>query len=199
MWTYISQSEMELYHHGILGMRWGRKNGPPYPLGAGDHSASEKKAGWRKSLDGGSGSGGTSSRKVRRMAKKDAKRYADAKMYYGEGAGTRRKLLNAELDRKKKDPEYKKAFDEYVENANYALSAKKAVRERKTRDGAAKAKRILKRYGIPAAGFAGGLYYVTHKSQIDSMVVGAMDSAVKKAGMTYQRYKTNQFIKRATR
>ena len=40
----------ELYHHGILGQRWGKKNGPPYPLGASDHSASEKKAGWRKSL-----------------------------------------------------------------------------------------------------------------------------------------------------
>lgn len=27
------------------------KNGPPYPLDDSDHSASEKKAGWRKSLD----------------------------------------------------------------------------------------------------------------------------------------------------
>lgn len=41
-----------LAHHGILGMKWGRKNGPPYPLGASDHSATEKKAGWRKSLNG---------------------------------------------------------------------------------------------------------------------------------------------------
>ena len=40
----------ELCHHGILGQRWGRRNGPPYPLDAGDHSASEKKAGWKKSL-----------------------------------------------------------------------------------------------------------------------------------------------------
>ena len=44
-----------LAHHGILGMKWGHQNGPPYPLGAGDHSASEKKAGWRQSLSGGSG------------------------------------------------------------------------------------------------------------------------------------------------
>lgn len=40
----------ELYHHGILGQKWGRKNGPPYPLGVKAHSTSEKKAGWRKSL-----------------------------------------------------------------------------------------------------------------------------------------------------
>ena len=40
-----------LSHHGILGQKWGKKNGPPYPLGSSDHSASEKKAGWRKSLN----------------------------------------------------------------------------------------------------------------------------------------------------
>lgn len=40
----------ELQHHGIKGMKWGKRNGPPYPLGESDHSASEKKAGWKKSL-----------------------------------------------------------------------------------------------------------------------------------------------------
>lgn len=40
----------ELEHSGILGMRWGHRNGPPYPLKPSQHSASEKKAGWRKSL-----------------------------------------------------------------------------------------------------------------------------------------------------
>lgn len=42
-----------LAHHGILGQKWGHKNGPPYPLDAGDHSSSEKKAGYKKSIGGG--------------------------------------------------------------------------------------------------------------------------------------------------
>lgn len=50
-----------LQHHGILGQKWGKSNGPPYPLGASDHSASEKKAGWRQSLS------------TKRAEKKDAK------------------------------------------------------------------------------------------------------------------------------
>lgn len=41
-----------LSHHGILGQKWGKMNGPPYPLGAGDHSSAEKKAGWKRSLSG---------------------------------------------------------------------------------------------------------------------------------------------------
>lgn len=41
-----------LAHHGILGQKHGVQNGPPYPLDADKHSASEKKAGWRKSLAG---------------------------------------------------------------------------------------------------------------------------------------------------
>lgn len=43
--------ESYLEHHGILGQKHGVKNGPPYPLKPSAHSASERKAGWRQSLD----------------------------------------------------------------------------------------------------------------------------------------------------
>lgn len=41
----------ELYHHGILGQKWGHRYGPPYPLSGSKHSALEKKKGWKKSIN----------------------------------------------------------------------------------------------------------------------------------------------------
>lgn len=39
-----------LQHHGVLGQKWGERNGPPYPLKANQHSTAENKAGWQKSI-----------------------------------------------------------------------------------------------------------------------------------------------------
>ena len=36
-------SDNYLAHHGILGQKWGQRNGPPYPLDANAHSAAEKR------------------------------------------------------------------------------------------------------------------------------------------------------------
>lgn len=42
MYYVMNQSYIE--HHGIRGQRWGKRNGPPYPLSGGDYSQSEVKA-----------------------------------------------------------------------------------------------------------------------------------------------------------
>lgn len=96
-----------LAHFGVKGMRWGvRKNNLP------GVSAS-----------------------TNREAKKDAGEFARAKMFYGEGAGTRRKLIKATVESKaKKDPKYKEAFDHHLNSQDLGKHASKARGERKRKD-----------------------------------------------------------------
>lgn len=47
----ITRDPNYLEHHGIFGQKWGKKNGPPYPLDYEDHSASEKKKNPKTRLD----------------------------------------------------------------------------------------------------------------------------------------------------
>ena len=96
-----------LEHFGIKGMKWGvRKD---------DYSGA--------------------TRKTNREAKKDASEYARAKMFYGEGAGNRRKLIKATVDAKAKhDPAYKQAFDHHLERQAMDRHAEKARSERKRKD-----------------------------------------------------------------
>lgn len=59
-----------LAHHQILGAKWGKKNGPPYPLGSGDHSAAEKKAASAAGVKVGKDSGKGSIENVKTKPKK---------------------------------------------------------------------------------------------------------------------------------
>ena len=101
--------ELELYHHGIAGQKWGKKNGPPYPLAASAHSASEKKAGWKGSIYK-----GKSTHFSRKVEKYIAKK--------GDGKNTRRaqKALNLIERQKAKDTYELRKAKEKGDNAKAA-------------------------------------------------------------------------------
>ena len=147
----------ELAHFGVQGMRWGVRK---------DRDSKEV------------------SRSTVRMVDKDVKRYSDAKMFYGEGAGTRRKLLKAELDKKKKDiPGYEKLFNEKVQNVDYAKSASKAKRERTRKDTAYRTRVSVKQFvgvtGSLTVAAASYLYY-QNKDLVDSFVKNQVNKVINK-------------------
>jgi len=51
MTEYIRIYDDYLFHHGILGMKWGKRNGPPYPLTYKQHSIEEKRKNPKSRLD----------------------------------------------------------------------------------------------------------------------------------------------------
>lgn len=144
-----------LEHFGVKGMKWGvRKTDVPGV-----------------------------SRKVSRDAAKDAREFARAKMFYGESAGTRRKLIRATVDSKSKNPEYKKAFDHHLDNQDMSKHAGKARGERRRRDAkntTAKTARgishMIRGNTRYASALAAGLFAigtVVHKSGIDKAIFNA--------------------------
>lgn len=73
--------------------------------------------------------------KIDKMAAKDARRWAYAEMFYGEGAGTMRKLLNAEItDKVIRIPGYNEKFNEAYQRVNFGDIALKAAKDRKRMD-----------------------------------------------------------------
>lgn len=149
----------ELMHYGVLGMKWGVRK---------DNSDNSDKI----------------SRHTQRLVKKDIRRYADAKMFYGQGAGTRRKLLKAELENKRtKIPGYAKAFDAQVKDANYAKSAVKAKRERTRKDTAYRARVSTKQFfgvtGSLTVTAASALYFA-NKQAVDAFVMARVKDVVTK-------------------
>lgn len=128
----ISDEEVDdfLEHFGVKGMHWGVRKTP-----------------------------GVSNR-VNKMAAKDAKEHARAKLFFGEGAGTRRKLIKAKVEHNRKFvPGYGKAFDAHLSTQDLSQHSTKAVKERhsidrkdrnKKRAGAV-ARRLTGEWGTQAA------------------------------------------------
>lgn len=70
-----------------------------------------------------------------RAARRDAEEYMKAKMYYGKGAGNRRKAIKNKVMAKKTDPEYAKAFDIAYSKLDPAKYASGVTKERRINDG----------------------------------------------------------------
>jgi len=155
--------ESELLHYGVMGMRWGRRSGSSQ-----------------------------TSRKTDREARKDAKEFARAKMFYGEGAGTRRKLIKANVEGKaKRDPAYKSAFEKHLNSQDMSTHAQKARAERhrknvknstaKTARGVSHMLRGNSQYASAAAAtLVGGAFFV-HKHGIDKIVLNSAKKTLKTA------------------
>lgn len=120
------QNQSYISHHGILGMKWGKRNGPPYPLGVGDHSASEKKAGWTDSLKK------ESQKKIAESVKGDVKLRNKKRFVWGDefrqGTASQNKLHYSrysaiDQDKLKNNPHIQKAYKDLESSREDMLNA----------------------------------------------------------------------------
>lgn len=167
MTTYSGQQfaspEEALAHFGVKGMHWGVRKG--------DHPGA--------------------SRKTNKQAANDAAEYARAKMFYGEGAGTRRKLIKATVEAKaKKDPTYKAAFEHHLAKQDLGQHASKARSERRRKDATKATTKTVKgahrsltgqmgNVTLAAALLAGG-YTVARKNGADEYIRNVAKDSYKK-------------------
>lgn len=131
----------------------------------------------------------STARTIKNEARKDAFEYARAQMYYGTGAGTRRRLIGASVDHKSMTmPGYQKAFIDALAGQNMDDHAKKAQKERHRRDVAEKIDRNVRGLAsgnkaslTPALIILVGAYAVAKETGYDKKVVAETKKQYNKA------------------
>jgi hypothetical protein len=115
---------------------------------------------------------------IQKQALKDAQEYARAQMFYGEGAGNRRKLINKTVEAKSnRFPIYAVTFSRELARQDMAEHARRARRERKRID---LSRAFNKNVRNAAAGnytgvnavvlVIGGVGYYAHKTGYDKVI-----------------------------
>lgn len=125
-----------------------------------------------------------------RQARADANEHTKAKLFYGEGAGTRRKLIAAKVAQRSKDPAYKKAFDEHVAKQNLSRRASQARVTRTRKDVVSKTTKTVKGVHRSLTGGFGsvslasatiaGAYAYAHKTGLDKKLISQAQAQFKK-------------------
>jgi hypothetical protein len=124
---------------------------------------------------------------ARRQARADANEFAKARAFYGQGAGTRRKLIKAKVQTRMANPHYADEFHKTLNGQNLEKRSAQATRLRKRKDATGfvgKTARSAHRqltggFGpVTAAGatVAAGLAYA-HKTGLDKQIAAKIKSA----------------------
>lgn len=149
-------------------------------------------------------------RKLNKDAAKDAKEYAIAKAYYGEGAGTRRKKIRNIVNERSKDPDYKKEFERQLSLQNSEKNQYTANRQRKVqdvKDTTARTARGVKNFlmgnAVPmttaAIAIGGILKYTGAGSKIAHWGKTALSSIMMKAKNARATYQVNKNLEQLRR
>lgn len=130
-------------------------------------------------------------------ARRDAHEVARADMYYGEGAGIRRRLISASVQAKiDRDPAYAQAFHTALAEQDMAEHAEKARKERRRRDVSQTlfkdAKNLAKgNYGNMQTGVlvlvVGG--YLAHQSGMDKIALAKSKELYGKAKERFNKWR----------
>lgn len=121
-------------------------------------------------------------------ARRDAEEFARAQMFYGEGAGTRRKLIQATVQSKiDRNPAYGRAFAQELSHQDMAEHANKARKERSRQDKSESVSRNVRAIargdnrGVNASLIVlGTVAYYAHQSGIDKKIYDAAKARVDK-------------------
>lgn len=162
--------QKQLYHHGIKGQKWGERR---YQYEDGTLTEEGKQRYYKVGFG------------TRRRAKKDAKEYARAQMFYGEGAGNRRKIIKNIVNERSKDPGYKQEFEKYLAEQDMSAHAEKARRERRFKDAtksAGKTTRGLINLSMGSiasvSASAVAIYSLAHVTGVDKIVADAAKTKI---------------------
>lgn len=128
-------------------------------------------------------------RRAQSHARADANEFAKAQAFYGQGAGTRRKLIKAKVETRMQNPHYKAEFHKTLGQQNLEKRSAQATRLRRRKDVTSSVTKTAK--GVhrqlsggfgpvtaTAATIAAGAAYA-HRTGVDKVVLDKVKTAAK--------------------